>query len=140
MVYAIRTKELHRNLLGKMDTYMYKHIRATMKPNGEQEVRYPAKRTLYRRLKQSPVESWINITQIAETITQTQRGKTIHPLECNETKRTLYKLKDQWKYKRHAVQDQIEDQSIEGAEKEARWIGSMGEGTSENSPKGGNRR
>ena len=32
IIYGPRAKDLPRNLIGRIETYMYKHIRATMRP------------------------------------------------------------------------------------------------------------
>ena len=79
MIDGLRTKELPRNLLNQLETYMYKHIRATMNPRWKDEAWYPEKKQLYKKIRQSAMESWLNRTQVMTMLTQTRGNKTIHP-------------------------------------------------------------
>ena len=44
----------------EIEIYMYKRIRMMMGPNWEIEARYPEKGQLYKKQKQSPMESWLS--------------------------------------------------------------------------------
>ena len=51
MIYGLHTKELQRNLLKHLETYMYKHIRTTMNPRRKDEAWYPEKKQLYKQIQ-----------------------------------------------------------------------------------------
>ena len=49
VIYGMRTKELPRNLLNQLETYMYKHIRTMMNPRWKDEEWYQEKKQLYKK-------------------------------------------------------------------------------------------
>ena len=49
MIYGLRAKELPRNLLNQLETYMYKHIRTMMNPRWKDEAWYPEKKQLCKK-------------------------------------------------------------------------------------------
>ena len=57
MIYGLHTKELPRNLLNQLETYMYKHIRTMMNPRWKDEAWYPEEKQLYKKIQQSSMES-----------------------------------------------------------------------------------
>ena len=45
-IYGLRKKELPRNLINQLETYMYKHIRTMMNPRWKDEAWYPEMKQL----------------------------------------------------------------------------------------------
>ena len=55
----------------------------TTNQSWKDEALYPEKKQLYKKIKKSAMESWMNKTHIMTMIMQTQDAKTIHPQQCN---------------------------------------------------------
>ena len=56
MIYGLHTKELPRNLINQLETYMYKHIRTMANTRWGDEAWYPEKKHLYKEIQQSTME------------------------------------------------------------------------------------
>ena len=104
IIYGLHTKELPRNLLRRLETYMYKQIRTMMNPCWVEEAWYP-KRQPYQKTKQSTMESWMDKTQITTMATQTKDAKTIHPKHRKEMLIPRNILQTQWGIMNHAIQE-----------------------------------
>ena len=86
--------ELPRNLISRLGTYMYNQIRMA-NPSWKDEAWYPEKKQLYKKIKQSAMESWLNKTQITTTPMRTKETKTIHSMQRKEMLITMQKLQAQ---------------------------------------------
>ena len=100
-------RNLPRYLLEQIETYMYEHIRILMSPQWKVDAWGPDNHQLYKRLQQSPTESWLNKTQSMTMLTQTQGAKTIHPEERMEMRIPKLKLKAKWGLQNQAIQEQL---------------------------------
>ena len=105
MIYGLHTKELPRNLLNQLETYMYKHIRTMMNPRWKDDSWYPGKKQLYKTIQQSTMGSWINKTQVMTMLMQTQDTQTIHQKQCVEMLTPKQKLQEQWRTRNNAIKE-----------------------------------
>ena len=118
-IYGPHTKGLPRNLVRRLETYMYKQIRTMANPLWKEEARRPEKQ-LYKKIKQAKMESWLNKTQITTMLTQTQDTKTIHPKQRKGILIPRNKLHTQWEIRNHAAQEHAQQQIQEKAKKKLR--------------------
>ena len=106
VIYGMRTRDLPRHMVGKMEIYMFKQIGAMINPNWKTEAWYPGKNQLYKELQQSTMKSWLSKTQILTMLTQTQDNQMIHPIDCKAMLIPRIKLQQQRKRRNHAILEQ----------------------------------
>ena len=75
---------------------------------------------IYKKIKQSTMESWLGNTQIMTTLKQTQDTKTIHPKKRKEMRIPRNKLQTTWKIINHTTQEHARHQTQEECEKKIR--------------------
>ena len=69
-------------------------------------MRYPEKQKLYKPLRQSEMESRLNVTQIATMLTKTKDTMAIHSKEYKEMLTPTLKIREQWRSKHQAILEQ----------------------------------
>ena len=122
MIYALRTEEFRRYIRDKMDCYTYKQLREMINPKWETEHWYSPKNELYKQLKQSTMDYWLNKTQVMTMLTQTQMTKTTHEQDFPEMQQILGKLQKMGN-NTHQIETERRETNIiedEAAERNAR--------------------
>ena len=113
VIYGIRTKELPRKLVHRLETYMYNQIRTMTNPSWKDEACYPAKKQLYKKTNRSTMESWMGKTQIMTIPTQTQDARTIHPKQRKEMQNQRPELQAHWDIRNNAILEHAQQREME---------------------------
>ena len=75
MIYGLHTAEIPTSQMERMESFMYKNIRAMMNPGWREDKWYPEKKQLYEKIQQPTMETWLGKTQIMTMLTQTREKR-----------------------------------------------------------------
>ena len=84
-----------------------------MNPGWKDEAWCPEKQQLYKKNKQTTMESWLRKTQITTTPKQPQDTRSIHPKQRKEMQFARRKLQARWEIRNNAIHEHAQQREMD---------------------------